>query len=57
MKCLLCRGSGRRICPICGGNLKIEIVMNSDDVEMECSFCFGKGLVPCPNCWGTGEKK
>lgn len=55
MNCLMCKGSGRKICPACGGNLMLRLA--DKETEIECPHCLGKGLVPCPKCWGTGDKK
>lgn len=45
--CENCKGSGRVVCPRCGGDREIQGV--------SCYYCKGDRFVECPACNGTGR--
>lgn len=52
MYCSKCKGSGKIICPTCGGQGR-----KPDPARgiAPCPTCLGEGKVKCPNCGGSGR--
>ena len=50
-------GSGRRICPTCGGSGQVRRSSGFFSIASPCQTCHGEGYIienPCKNCNGTG---
>ncbi|MFA6715363.1 MAG: hypothetical protein WCS27_08290 [Victivallaceae bacterium] len=56
-ECPVCKGTGKKICETCGGDGKLEDIMDDSGNPCICQDCNGKGYldIPCPNCKGTGK--
>ena len=47
--CRICKGTGKEICPVCGGTRK-----DPRNPEKECGYC-KDGTVTCADCGGSGK--
>lgn len=60
--CYQCFGTGREICPVCGGmgiqpfgNFNNGPYVPFDELSVICTYCGGSGTVTCTVCDGTGK--
>jgi molecular chaperone DnaJ len=54
------KGSGRRVCPTCGGSGQVRRNSGFFSIASTCPTCAGEGEVidrPCPECRGSGVVK
>lgn len=55
--CSNCNGTGKIVCPSCGGDglEEKDVVYNFHDRFSSCQGCNGDGEITCPYCNGTGK--
>lgn len=56
-KCSECSGTGKIVCPVCGGSGRDPRKANEDKtlVPNRCSYCSGTGKKTCNYCGGSGQ--